>query len=61
MTESVTVDPAVRSVVPDMVGVVSLTVTWASKDSAGALVSRVPVSVEVVVFPASSVALAVTV
>ena len=61
VTESVTVEPAGRSVVPEMVGVVSLTVTCASSVNAGALVSNVPVSEVVVVLPASSEALAVTV
>ena len=61
VTKSVTVEPAGRSVVPEMVGVVSLTVTCASSVSAGALVSNVPISEVVVVLPASSEALAVTV
>ena len=56
-----TVAPVERSVVPEMVGVASLIVPCASSVSDGALVSKVPVSVVLVVLPASSVALTVTV
>ena len=62
VTVNVTDSPAGRSVVPEIVGVVSLPEPCASSVTVGAVVSTSPpVAVIVVVLPASSVAVASTV
>ena len=61
VTVMVTVAPSGRSVLPDMVGVVSLSGASVSIDSTGAVVSIMPVlSTAVVLLFASSVAVAST-
>ena len=61
VTVNVTDSPAGRSVVPEIVGVVSLPVPWASSVTVGAVVSILPLVEAVPVFPAASVAAASTV
>ncbi|ATU99031.1 hypothetical protein CHQ57_17490 [Aeromonas salmonicida] len=61
VTTRVTVLPGVASVVPVMVGVVSLVLSGASTVMDGAVLSTLPSSVAVPVLPAGSVTLAVTV
>ena len=61
MTVNVTDSPAGRSVVPEIVGVVSLPVPCASSVTVGAVVSTVPEVEAVPVLPAASVAAASTV
>ena len=56
-----TVLPAGKSVVPDIVGVVSLSAPNASIVSDGAAELMVPLTLSLAVLPASSVAFAVTV
>ena len=57
----ITVAPAGRSVLPDIVGVVSLSEASVSNDTVGAVVSIMPVlSTTVVLLPASSLAVAST-
>ena len=61
VTVNVTDSPAGKSVVPEIVGVVSLPVPCASSVTVGAVVSRLPEVVADAVFPAASVAVAWTV
>ena len=57
VTAMVTVEPGGKSVEPEIVGVVSLPSVCGSKESAGAVVSMLPLlSTTVVVLPAASVA-----
>ena len=60
VTVSVTVEPGAASVVPERVGVVSLSVPCASNEIAGAVVSISPVLASVAVLPAASVTVAST-
>ena len=53
--------PSARSVLPEMVGVVSLPNPLGSKVRVGEVVSMVPVALADALLPASSVAVAVTV
>ena len=61
VTDSVTVLPAGKSVVPEIVGVVSLSSPSGSRVKLGALLSTVPVCDVEALFPAASVAVASTV
>ena len=59
--DSVTLSPAAKSVVPEIVGVVSLFEPSASSDIAGTTVSTTPLlSVTDALFPLLSVAVAIT-
>ena len=60
VTVSVTTVPAGRSVVPVMVGVLSLVSAGASTESEGAVRSSTPLSAALALLPAGSVAVAVT-
>ena len=61
MTVSETVAPAGRSVVPVIVGVVSLPIAGASTVSVGATLSTAPLSLALAALPAASTAAATTV